>query len=268
MIVLANYGNGPYRKRQAFCNYAAKRFGRVDRVLSYNETDIVSDREFYLKNESVLREKLGNGLWLWKPYVIGDALKRLRSGDYLIYCDVDIVLIKPVQLLVDTLKRLDRFTLSFEISSTEEQFTKSEAFRVMGCEASRFTKSRQRIAGIQIWKCCDEAIEFHERWLSLCENPELISSKTRHEGSEVDVFVEHKHDMSIYSLLTKKYELEGFRDPSQWGSGSAELDRYINSDYPQICYSGLGDSRKVWLLTRMLGKRYLDRFDFILHPPS
>ncbi len=45
-------------------------------------------------------------------------------------------------------------------------------------------------------------------------------------------FREHRHDQSIFILLTKKCGLLGFRDPSQYGN--PVMDLYPHSNYPQL----------------------------------
>jgi hypothetical protein len=45
-------------------------------------------------------------------------------------------------------------------------------------------------------------------------------------------FKDHRHDQSIFSLLSKKYDFLAFRDPSQFGNDTKEF--YTNSDYDQL----------------------------------
>jgi hypothetical protein len=44
--------------------------------------------------------------------------------------------------------------------------------------------------------------------------------------------MEHRHDQSVFSVLSKKHGLPVFRDPSQFGNGV--LDDFPNSTYPQL----------------------------------
>ena len=45
-------------------------------------------------------------------------------------------------------------------------------------------------------------------------------------------FKDHRHDQSVLSLMTVKYGLEMFRDPTQWGN--SEKDLFANSPYDQL----------------------------------
>ena len=39
------------------------------------------DPEFYAKNKFILNQPRGAGYWLWKHYIIKDALSRVNDGD-------------------------------------------------------------------------------------------------------------------------------------------------------------------------------------------
>jgi hypothetical protein len=49
-------------------------------------------------------------------------------------------------------------------------------------------------------------------------------------------FKDHRHDQSIFSVLTKKYNLLAYRDPSQWGNKDIKTYK-STSFYPQIIVS-------------------------------
>jgi len=49
-------------------------------------------------------------------------------------------------------------------------------------------------------------------------------------------FIDHRHDQSIFSVLTKKYNLLAYRDPSQWGNEDIKTYK-STSFYPQIIVS-------------------------------
>jgi hypothetical protein len=52
-------------------------------------------------------------------------------------------------------------------------------------------------------------------------------------------FKDHRHDQSILSLLVKKYNIEIFRDPTQWGNSEKEL--FKNSSYDQLFFHHRGN---------------------------
>lgn len=68
MKALLNYANGTYQKAQLKNSATGLAVGGFDRVLSYGPEDI--PREFYLRNRPILRQRRGNGCWLWKFYFI------------------------------------------------------------------------------------------------------------------------------------------------------------------------------------------------------
>ena len=76
MIVAINYADLKFKKAQKFNKATAIHKGKVDEVVSYSPQDI--DTLFHDKNSSILKQKRGNGYWLWKPYFIERTLEGLR----------------------------------------------------------------------------------------------------------------------------------------------------------------------------------------------
>ena len=54
--------------------------GGFDEVICYGPRDI--DRQFRVRNRSLLRSRIGAGYWLWKPYFIKRALDQLYYNLY------------------------------------------------------------------------------------------------------------------------------------------------------------------------------------------
>ena len=65
---------------------------------------------------------------------------------------------------------------------------------------------KQRQAGLILFYVCDEVIQFVNEWYTLSSDyHNLDDSPSILENSAG--FREHRHDQSIFSLLTKKYNL-------------------------------------------------------------
>ena len=80
-----NYSNIKFRKAQRVNTWSAKHIAKFDKIFEYNESDIPKD--FYEKHKNILDVPRGGGLWLWKPYIVKDALSKIEDGDILFYCD-------------------------------------------------------------------------------------------------------------------------------------------------------------------------------------
>jgi hypothetical protein len=62
----------------------------------------------------------------------------------------------------------------------------------------------------------------------------LITEMKGTVGPDYSDFVAHRHDQSIFSLLTKRYGLVAYRDPSQYGND-------LREEYPASTYGQLID---------------------------
>ena len=259
MIYLINYGNKPYAKMQKFQSYTARRFGKVDRVIEYSDIDILADTEFSSNNKKILSVKKGNGLFLWKPYIIYKTLQSLKDEDVLIYSDVDTIFLDSIYPLIDLMSQHNKDMLVFDSPNKEYQYTKYNLCEDLGLTDESIITSRQRYASYNLWRKTDASLSFVKQWLDLCCQYHLISDDVISFSPDYrSQFVHNLQDQSIFSLLTKQNKIEAFRDPSNWGNRLK--DEYQNSPYNQILYNGVGNSRKLWYLTHVFGKQYLKKF--------
>lgn len=231
MKLLINYANKAFVKSQKKNSKTAINFGLFDKVISYSPKHI--DVDFYKKNIKILKHERGNGYWLWKPYFIKKSLALLQEGDFLFYCDSGAYFIAPITPLIDIVLKTGQDIIPFELSHLEKCWTKRDAFILMDCDKPEYTESKQRLAGFNLWRKSKLATEFSEEFLSYSQDIRLITDQDNKMGRpNYSGFNEHRHDQSIFSLLTKKYRLEAFRNPAQWGNDKKEA--YTNSTYGQI----------------------------------
>lgn len=242
MIVAINYSDRKYKEAQKFNSMTAVTKGKADKVISYSPKDI--DAEFKRKNEKILRKKRGAGYWLWKPYIIQKTLRSMRNGDYLVYLDSGAFYINNVRHLIKQMEKDAQYIMAFEIPFRECHWTKRDVFICMGCDEPQYAETNQRMGGIIVIKKTEKAEQFVDDWLKYGQMGELITDAKNMEGEDNYVgFVENRHDQSIFSLLTKKYKIRAYEDPSQygrfpdiyWGLGGHRVKkRKCNCAYPQI----------------------------------
>ena len=229
MLYLINYANKKYRRAQHLNSKTAKKVGKADVVLEYSEKDI--DADFYKKNKKILSYSKGNGYWIWKSYVINKALNMINDGDYLMYCDSGAYFINDIHLLVDAMEKSGQDMMCFQINTIEKEWTKRDAFILLGCDEKRYIDSNQNMATLLLLKKTNNTLKFVKEWLKYAQDERLITDMPNQLGKEnYKGFNEHRHDQSILSLLYKKGGYESFKDPSQYGKNK-HMD---NSPYPQI----------------------------------
>lgn len=231
MKIIVNYANPRYEQAQKFNTQSAVEAGKADCVLEYGPESI--DTIFFEKNRKVLQHEKGGGYWLWKPYIILDALRKSQPGDILMYVDSGCHFIKGMDYLTDLLETSGQDIIPFEVQHQESAWSKRDAFSLMGLDGLGFESTRQRLSGFIVVKNSQFSLNFFEEFLSYAQDIRIIGDYPNVCGFQnFPDFQCNRHDQTVFSLLSKKYKLEAFRDPSQWGN--REVGIYPNSPYPQI----------------------------------
>lgn len=235
-IVAINYSDERFGNAQKLNTKTALIYG-ADQVIQYNRNDI--DKEFYQKNKEILIEKRGGGYWLWKPYIVKKTLEQLNGGEYLIYSDSGACYINNIELLINCMEneKTDIMIFSLNNKMKERNWSKRDAFILMDCDYEEYYNTPHRLAGFLVIKKTYLADEFISEWLKYAQDPRIITDRENCMGKEnYHGFKENRHDQTILSLLSKKYGLKAFRDPSLCIEGVCDnKDDVLNrSNYPQI----------------------------------
>src|ERR1700753_4161103 len=97
-VVLTNLSNRLYEESRFRLNRSAARFG-ISEIRSYDFDDI-RNTAFFQGNREIMDEPVGMGYWLWKPYIILEALQALPDDALVVYCDSGIEIIAPLDPLL------------------------------------------------------------------------------------------------------------------------------------------------------------------------
>jgi hypothetical protein len=247
-IKLISYANKDFYKSQQLLKKSALKYG-VDEVMDYNDMWLKRQTIFYEKNKSILKQERGNGCWLWKPYILLDGLKNLEANDVLLYIDAGASIINNIKPLINILTKKE-IILFYNNGHKNKTWTKRDCFYYMDCDNKQYHDAEQLLAGYIVCKKTPFVISLLEEWLRFAEDERIITDISNECGlPNLDGFVDHRHDQSILSILATKYNIELFRDPSQWGNkykmpafridgefheDGYVLDRFQNSTYPTI----------------------------------
>ena len=244
--------------------------GKVDKYFEFTEKDI--DESFFRKNEKILTQKTGAGLWLWKPYFINKAFSYLQDDDYLIYSDAASFFIGDIHLLIENMEFHKQSIMVFELPLVSHQWTKSETFTFMNCFDDCYKLNNQILASFMIFKKNTFSSTFISEFLSLCTDERLICSEQYTNIENPSNFMQHRYDQSIFSILCYKYKLLTFRDPSQFGSLPwtyvthpnviYKPKSFINSNYPTIIVHTRRREFTLFDLLKIRVKIFLSQFKF------
>ncbi len=242
MIVAVTCADERYRKAMEYNARTARKRGGADRVYQYSLSDI--DPEFRKKNEHILSRPRGNGYWLWKPYFIERTLRLLQEGDYLVYCDAGIYYNAPVKNLIRAMERQGDDMMAFAIDHMEYEYTKRDVFLALDADREEYARTHQRMAGTIVLKKTDRSVQIIREWLALAQQDNLITDAPNCLGKDnYEGFRDHRHDQSVWSLVSKKRNVRPYRDATQFGLPcglrpwlwkNRKLYRGTESDYPVI----------------------------------
>ena len=184
---------------------SALEVGKVDEYYSYGPNDL--DNEFKFKNKDILSRKRGNGYWLWKSYIINKTIvEKLNFGDYLIYTDAGTIFMNSSLLLINFLKKNNASMWMNRLTYKESQYSKRDAFLLMGLDSPFYSQTNQYMAGIQIYKKSEYSVNFIQEWLHYCQDKRIITDENNTLGKpNYEDFKENRHDQTALSLLIKKY---------------------------------------------------------------
>jgi hypothetical protein len=199
------YGDSNYAVQREIFRNAAIASGFFDYVKLYTDADI--DSTFYNQIYDPIKSERGGGYWVWKPYIIKKALEGLEHEDILFYCDAgchnNTAGSKRFNEYITMLSNPNTFTLDFQLRYSEYQYTKQEAFDWFASGAE-IINTKQLHATVIILKKCQHSCFLINSWYdAACSNPFLFTDekiKTQHP-----LFIDHRHDQSIYSIIRKTY---------------------------------------------------------------
>jgi hypothetical protein len=227
--ILLNYASGRFIESQLknSCSGLAAGFNIVHKM-----SDAEIDPIFKNENNKTLSERRGAGYWLWKPYFMDKILHTMNDDDILFYSDSGSIFINNMKPIFDKIREDEKGVVCFSLSGKhlEKYWTKRDVFIHMQMNESNYRDTPQRMASFAGVRKTKFSHLFFKEYLNLATNYHLISDEPNIDGWVEPGFNEHRHDQSIWSLLTKKHNITVLPDPTQWGlhhKETNETDYYI-----------------------------------------
>jgi len=137
-------------------------------------------------------------------------MKKINNGDVLLFldagCEIDIRKKDKIKEMFDIVQR--DYIIGTEVGSgyLEKFWTKRDVFVELNCDSEKYWNSIQRQSGVNLFLKCDKTVKLVNEWryfahkYNLFDNSKSINKN--HKG-----FKCNRHDQSVFSLLTKKYNL-------------------------------------------------------------
>lgn len=215
--VLVNLSNQVYAASRNRLNESAAKYG-IENIRSWDFEEI-KQTPFYNQHQTILDQPRGMGYWLWKPYILLEALNGLSDGDIVIYSDSGIEIIASLDPLLRICREEQPILLFGNGNFINAAWTKRDCFILMDCDQESFWQGPQCDAAFLLMRKSPFTLKFLKEWLQFAGDERIITDKPNTAGKrDLPDFVEHRHDQSILSLLAQKYQLPLFRTPTQFGN--------------------------------------------------
>jgi len=191
-----------------------KKLELFDSIIIKTDLDLKKDSNFWSQHGNFIsNNKRGYGFWLWKPYIILRLMEQMEDGDILLYldsgCEVDY---RSKQNFISLFEQVKKDyiigTHGLKNGWWEKEWNKIDILIHMGMLNDDILNSAQRQAGTNMYLKCEKTVDLVKEWYEIAAsyNYHLIDDSPS-ISPNLPSFKEHRHDQSIFSLLTKKHDL-------------------------------------------------------------
>ena len=211
MNILVNFATSNFFPAQRFNGKTGKVIGGFDQAIENNPSTI--DPAFREAHAAILDRARGAGYWLWKPYCILKALEQANDGDIVMYADSASHFIASATPLFNLPTQFNQDIIPFALDHLEGHWTKRDTFIRMACDGQGFELTAQRLASFMLARKSPQSLAFFKDYLDYCTDSVILTDAENICGlPNYSGFRDHRHDQSVFSLLTKKWGLDVFRD--------------------------------------------------------
>lgn len=228
--ILINYADKKYYNSQKNNTTTGLELGGFTDFINYNFNDI--DDKFITENKNILTHNRGAGYWIWKPYIILDALSKMQNEDILFYCDSGTSFIGNFnEYLFDICLEDEKGLILFSGAHLNYKFTKRDCFFYMDCDYDKYVNATHLTATFQLMRKTEFVVDFYESHLEYAKDYRVITDSPNECGlNNYEGFIDHRHDQSILTNLQIKHNVTLFEDISQFGNNvrGTEFKQLIN----------------------------------------
>lgn len=232
--VLVSFATVEFYEAQGALTESARPF--VDGFIWYRDADL--PRSFLRRNARLFEDGRGFGYFVWKPWVILEALRKLDDGDVLLYVDSGNLVVGDLAPLFELCAASEQGIVVFDNRDwspgaavwKNSMFTRGDCFALMDATGPEFVGGDHVDASYLVVQKRPSAIRFLEEFLDACEDYRIVSDAPSSLRDDEPDFVDHRHDQSVLSILAIKHGIEPEREPSQFGNSLIG----VKSPYPQL----------------------------------
>ncbi len=130
------------------------------------------------------------GHWMWKPYIILDALHQLQPNDVVCYMDSDLSFNKSPAAYIEQARKHHIKLMGIPYKNSD--FTDGVCFAEMNMDTERYRIANQVWAAFLFVSVCSFSMRFITDWLAYCTNERM---------QHIEGNIMHRWDQSILTNL-------------------------------------------------------------------
>ena len=218
MKVLFNYAHHKFFQSQKDNARTGCDVGGFDKAFEFKYNEI--DAEYREQNKHILDQARGAGYWMWKYYFAKKLLNdnEIPDGSFVFYADSGCYFIGSIDHLINVMNRDKISIMTFRQNHQGFALTKRDAFVLTDTDEPKYTHSAMRCGGWFLLRKNDESRKFIDDCYNYSLDYRIITDAPNEMGlPNYEGFFDHRHDESIISIVSKKWELYPYRNPSQDG---------------------------------------------------
>lgn len=184
-------------------------------VAPWRREDLMAT-DFYRANRTVLDLRRGAGYWLWKPYIILQALLAAEEGDWVWYHDSGYPLETDITPIIDWADGYnDGYMPGIYLPCYKNrEWTKRDCYVVMGCDVPAVWDHCLIQPGWSFWRKSPKTVAIIAEWLKYAVDPRALTDHPNVCGQpNLPEFIDHRHDQSVFTCLFAKLGLTTFGNP-------------------------------------------------------
>jgi hypothetical protein len=205
-LITFSAGSQDYHDASNRLQKQANEIELFDNIIGYTDEDLKNDNIFWEKHSNfITNNKRGYGYWIWKSYIIKKTMDKMNDGDVLLYVDCGCEInIRKKEILKHYFEVIKNEYIIGCLTELEKEWNKMDLIIKLDMNYDEYLNSRQCEAGAVLIFVCDKTRCLVNEWYELaCDYHNIDDTPSLHKN--LDCFIEHRHDQSIFSLLRKKY---------------------------------------------------------------
>ena len=202
-FVFITYSNHVYAERMKQLLAKADDLGIRSRGYT---REWLEQTEFYQQQKHILDQPRGNGYWLWKPYIIYDAICQANPGDIIFYLDCGDDYSPDIFNYVRTNIRSDQPGLLAGPGWPLKQFCKRDCFVYTDSDTPEYHNLYSCEAGMSFWNVSAVSKAALETLIEYSCNEIALTDLPNQSGlPDLPGFQIHQCDQSILTIVAHKY---------------------------------------------------------------